>query len=118
MSPNFGSEVLYLWVKCSFETTSPITSRTIFSGLVGAFRGLIFVAGVGMALGLGASELFEQVGILDGGGDFVVAGGPFAEVEDAAAIGAEGEEVAGDQDDFAAGGAEESFGWSGHTGPY
>src|SRR5271170_6152458 len=28
---------------------------------------------------VGAGELFEEVGVLDGGGDFVVAAGPFAE---------------------------------------
>jgi len=30
---------------------------------------------------VGAGELFEKVGILDGRGDFVVAAGPFAEVD-------------------------------------
>ena len=73
------------------------------------FWGLVFVALAGVAVGVGAGEFFEEVGVLNGGGDFVVAGGPFAEVEDAAAVGAEGEVVVGSEDDFAAGGAEEGF---------
>jgi hypothetical protein len=47
---------------------------------------------------------------MDGGGDDVAAGGPFAEVEDATAVGAEGEVGRGGEDYFAAGGAEEGFG--------
>lgn len=70
---------------------------------------LVFVAGVGVAVGFGAGEFFEVVGVLDGGGDLVVSAGPFAEVEDAAAVGAEGEVRVGGEDDFAAGGAEERF---------
>ena len=58
---------------------------------------------------LGAGELFEEVGVLNRGGDFVVAGGPFAEVDAAAAVGAEGEVFATGEDDVAAGGAAESF---------
>jgi hypothetical protein len=73
--------------------------------------GLVFV--VLAVVFVRAGELFEEVGILDGGGDFVVAGGPFAEVEDTAAVGAEGEVFVGDEDDFATGGAEECF-WCGH----
>jgi hypothetical protein len=57
----------------------------ILSGL----RGLIFV--VLAVVFVGAGELFEEVGILDGGGDLVVATGPFAEVDAAATVGAEGE---------------------------
>ncbi len=59
---------------------------------------------------LGVLEVFEEVGVEDGGGDFVVAGGPLAEVDEAAAVGAEGEVFVGGEDDFAAGGAEEGFG--------
>ena len=62
-----------------------------------------------MAAGLGAGELFEEVGVLDGGGDLVVAGGPLAEVDAAAAVGAEGEVFASNEDDVAAGGAAEGF---------
>ena len=65
-----------------------------------------------MAVGFGAGQFFEEVGVLDGGGDFVVAGGPLAEIEDAAAVGAEGEVLVGGEDYFSAGGAEESF-WGG-----
>ena len=60
---------------------------------------LVFVV-VLVAVGLGAGEFFEEVGVLDGGGDFVVAGGPLAEVEEAAAVGAEGELFVGGEDDF------------------
>lgn len=75
---------------------------------------LLFVAGLffggGVLLLLGVLEIFKEVGVEDGGGDFVVPGGPFAEVDHAAAVGAEGEVFAGGEDDFAAGGAEEGFG--------
>ena len=56
----------------------------ILSGL----RGLILVV-LAVVL-VGAGELFEEVGVLNGGGDLVVAAGPFAEVDAAAAVGAEG----------------------------
>jgi len=62
-----------------------------------------------MTLGFGAGELFEEVGVLDGSGDLVVAGGPLAEVEKAAALGAEGKVLAGGEDDFVASGAEQCF---------
>jgi hypothetical protein len=63
-----------------------------------------------LAIGfVGAGEFFEEVGILDGGGDFVVAGGPLAEVDTAAAVGAEGEVFVPGEDDGAAGGATESL---------
>ena len=58
---------------------------------------------------VGAGELFEEVGVLDGGGDFVVAAGPFAEVDAAAAVAAEGEVFVPFEDEGAAGGAAESF---------
>ena len=61
------------------------------------------------AVGVGAGQLFEVVGVLNGGGDLVVSAGPFAQVEDAATVGAEGEVLVGGEDYFAAGGAEESF---------
>ena len=52
--------------------------------------GLVLVAGVGETVGFGTGELFED-GILDGGGDLVISTGPFAEVQQAATVGAEGE---------------------------
>ena len=73
--------------------------------------GLVFlIRGVLLAR---AGEFFEKVGVLDWGGDFVASASPFPEVEDAAAVGAEGEVLVGDEDDFAAGGAEECFGCRG-----
>ena len=62
---------------------------------------------------VGAGELFEEVGVLDGGGDFVVARGPFAEVDAAAAVGAEGEVFVLCEDQGAAGGAAQRFGFRG-----
>ena len=58
-------------------------------------RGSVFVAGIRMAVGFGAGELFEEIGVLDRGGDLVVAAGPFAEVEQTAAVRAEGEVLVG-----------------------
>jgi hypothetical protein len=58
---------------------------------------------------VGAGQLFEEVRVLDGGGDFVVAAGPFAEVDAAAAVGAEGEVFIPGKDDGAAGGAAEGL---------
>jgi hypothetical protein len=58
----------------------------------------------------GASQLFEEVGVLDGSADFVVAAGPLAEIDAAAAVGAEGEVIAFGEYDVSAGGAAESFG--------
>jgi hypothetical protein len=70
---------------------------------------LVFVVAAGMAVSFGAGEFFEEIGVLDGGGDLVVPAGPLAEVEDAAAVGAEGEVLVGGENYFTAGGAEESF---------
>ena len=64
----------------------------------------------GGTLLFGVLEVFEEVGVEDGGGDFVVSGGPLSEVDEAAAFGAEGEVLVGDEDELAAGGAEEGFG--------
>jgi hypothetical protein len=66
-------------------------------------RGSVFVA-VGVVFAR-AGQIFEEVGVLDGGGDFVVAAGPFAEVDTAAAVGAEGEVFVLFEDQGAAGGA-------------
>jgi hypothetical protein len=76
---------------------------------------LVFVGGVGVAVGFGSGQFFEEVGVLDGGRDLVVSGGPLAEVEDATAVGAEGEVLVGGEDYFSAGGAEEGF-WGGTHG--
>jgi hypothetical protein len=66
---------------------------------------------------VGAGEFLEEVGVLNGGGDFVVAAGPFAEVDAPAAVGAEGEVFATGEDDVAAGGAAKGFNL-GHDGIY
>lgn len=63
-----------------------------------------------MALRVGAGELFEVVGVLNRRRDLVVAAGPFAEVEDAAAVGAKRKVLVGGEDYFTTGGAEERFG--------
>ena len=52
-----------------------------------------------------SGQLFEEIRVLDGGGDFVVAAGPLSEVDAAAAIGAEGKVFVLFEDDVAAGGA-------------
>jgi hypothetical protein len=70
--------------------------------------GLVFVV-VFVAVRLGAGEFFEEVGVLNWGGDFVVAGGPFAEVDTAAPVIAEGEVFVRGEDQGAAGGAAERF---------
>jgi hypothetical protein len=62
-----------------------------------------------MAVGFGTGQLFEIVGVLYGRGDFIVSAGPFAQVENAAAVGAEGEVLVGSENYFAAGRAEECF---------
>ena len=62
-----------------------------------------------MLLLLGVLEIFEEVGVEDGRADLVVAGGPLAEVDDTAALGAEGD-LGGVEGDFlAADGAVEDF---------
>ena len=52
-----------------------------------------------------AFQVFEDVGIEDRGADFIDAHGPFAEVDAAAAVTAEGEVFVGSEDQFLAGGA-------------
>ena len=87
--------------------------EVMFAGRPGFYSSIrLFVFFVFAAIGfvaVRAGEFFEEVRVLDGGGDFVGSAGPFAEVEEAAAVGAEGEVLAGGEDDFAAGGAEEGF---------
>ena len=75
------------------------------------FARLIFVI-VAVVL-VGAGQLFEEVGVLDRGGDFVVAAGPLAEVDAAAAVGAEGEVFAACENQGATGGAAQRFGFRG-----
>jgi hypothetical protein len=78
-------------------------------------RGLFFVI---LAIVLvGAGEFLEEVRVLNGGGDFVVTAGPFAQVDAAAAVGAEGEVFATGEDDVAAGGAAKGLNLS-HNGIY
>jgi hypothetical protein len=72
-------------------------------------RGGLVVFVVFAAVGLRAGQLFEEVRVLDGGGDFVIAGGPFAEVDAAATVAAEGEVLVGGEDDGAAGGTAKRF---------
>jgi hypothetical protein len=74
--------------------------------------GLEFVVEVagGVVLLLGVLEVFEEVGVEDGGGDFVVPGGPLAEVDGAAALGAEGDFGGVEGNEFFADGAVEGFG--------
>jgi hypothetical protein len=56
------------------------------------------------------TQVIEDFGVEDGRADFVDAGGPLAEVDLAAAVGAEGEVFVGKADQHAAGGAAEDFG--------
>jgi antitoxin ParD1/3/4 len=60
---------------------------------------------------LSGFEVFEDVGVEDGRGDFVGSAGPFAEVDLAAAVAAEGEVFFGSGDDGFAGGAAEDDGF-------
>ena len=69
----------------------------------------------GVVLLLGVLEVFEKVGVEDGGGDFVVAGGPLAEVDGAAALGAEGDFGGVEGNEFFADGAVERFGHGDHA---
>jgi hypothetical protein len=75
------------------------------------FGGLVFVVPGGVFVGAG--ELFEEVGVLDGARDFVVSAGPLAEVDAATAVGAEGEVFAAGQYDGTTGGAAKGFGFRG-----
>jgi len=64
----------------------------------------------GVLLLLGVFEVFEEVRVEDGGGDLVVARGPLAEVDGAAAVGTEGDVGVGGGDGFFADGAGDGFG--------
>lgn len=55
-------------------------------------------------------QFFEIIGVLNGRRDFVISAGPFAEINETTAVGAEGEVLVGGENNFATGGAEESFG--------
>jgi len=67
-----------------------------------------FVGGV--LLLVGVLEVFEEVGVEDGGGDFVVARGPLAEVDGTAAVRAEGDFWGIGGDEFFADRAGDGFG--------
>jgi hypothetical protein len=71
------------------------------------------VAAAGAALGLELTgfELFEKIGVEDGGADLVIARSPLAEVDQAAAIGAEGNIRGVERDFFAADGTVQSLGY-------
>src|ERR1700735_4906951 len=69
----------------------------------------------GVVLLLGVLEVFEKVGVEDGRGDFVVAGGPLAEVDGATALGAEGDFGGVEGGEFFADGAVEGFGHGDHA---
>jgi hypothetical protein len=58
---------------------------------------------------IGAGKLFEEIGVLDRSGNFIVAGGPFAKVDAAAAVRAEGKVLVPFKDERAAGGTAEGF---------
>jgi hypothetical protein len=66
-----------------------LEASPILSFIISDLRGLISV--VLTVVLVGAGEFFEEVGVLDGGRDFIVAAGPFTEVDAAAAVGAEWE---------------------------
>jgi hypothetical protein len=66
-----------------------------------------------MLLLVGVLEVFEEVGIEDGRADLVVAGGPLAEVNGAAAFGTERDFWGVKGDGLAADGAVEGFGHRG-----
>ena len=67
-----------------------------------------------MLLLLGVLEVFEQIGIEDGRGDFVVSRSPLAEIDGAAAVGAEGDVGGVEWDFLAADGTFEDFGGHGY----
>jgi hypothetical protein len=62
-----------------------------------------------MLLLLCVLEVLEEIGVEDGRAYLVVARGPLAEVDGAAAVGAEGDVGVGERDFFAADGALEDF---------
>ena len=74
------------------------------------FGGCVFELGAGLLV----LERLEDVGVEDGGGDFVVTGGPLAEVDGAATVGAEGDAGGVEGNFLAADGAVEDFGHGGY----
>ena len=91
-----------------FRTASGISGRLLILPELGRVTG-------GVVLLLGVLEVFEEVGVEDGGGDFVVAGGPLAEVDGAAALGAERDFGGVEGNEFLADGAVEGFGHGGYS---
>jgi len=79
----------------------------IVSGKLPGWASVVIV--VVVAVGTEAAEVFEDFGVEDGGTDFVDARGPLSEVDFAAAVAAEGEVFAVEEDEFAAGGTAEKF---------
>jgi hypothetical protein len=69
----------------------------------------------GVVLLLGVLEVFEEVGIEDRRRDFVITGGPLAEVDGAAALGAERDFGGVEGNEFLADGAVEGFGHGRHV---
>jgi hypothetical protein len=70
---------------------------------------LVYVVVVLAVVFVRTGEFFEQVGVLNRRADLVVSASPFAEVDAAAAVGAEGEVFTLGENDGAAGGTAESF---------
>src|SRR5580698_4360971 len=66
--------------------------------------------GLSAMISAGAAEVFEDFRIEDGRADLVDAGGPFAQVDFAAAVAAEREVLVFGADQHGAGGAAEQFG--------
>jgi len=66
--------------------------------------------GVTAAVWAQSAQVFEDFRVEDGGADFEHAGGPFAEIDLAAAVTAEGEVLVVEADQLAAGGAAEELG--------
>jgi len=95
------------WVFLCAGVAAPLRGVLVSGELPGLASVVIVVAA---AVGAEIAEVLEDFGIEDGGADFIDAGGPFAEVDFAAAITAEGEVFAVVGDELAAGGAAEDFG--------
>jgi len=78
---------------------------------LGALAGALVVIVAALALTAAeCPEVFEDFGVEDGGADFVDARGPLAEIDLAAAVGAEWEILAIEGHEHGAGGAAEEFG--------
>lgn len=76
---------------------------------------LVHVVVVVGFVAVGAGQFFEEIRVLDGGGDFVVSGGPFTKVDTAAAVAAEWVVFGLLENEVSAGGAAESLGLGCHS---